>query len=156
LRRKRHLEELPAAAPAPLAEVALLTLFVDLIDLPYETPHGDGWELRTYATTDGLVPLVEPEREVSERHPEEALEIRPFPVIWRPRVELPSHDDTPIELLDARDELADDEDREGGLHGGHRVGAFQGSSRRIAPLPARNALTIAEERDRRRLRSLRR
>jgi hypothetical protein len=108
-------EELPAAAPGPLADVALLTLFADLVDLPYRAPNGEGWELRTYTTTDGLVPLVEPEREVSERHPEEALEVRPFPVIWRPRVELPAHDDTPSELLDVRDELADVEERDGGL-----------------------------------------
>ena len=87
--------------------MVLLTLFIDLIDLPYESANGDGWELRTYGTTDGLVPMVEPEREVSERRPQDNLDIRPFPVIWHPRLELPSRDDTPNELLDLWDDLAE-------------------------------------------------
>ena len=106
------IEELPAAAPAPLADVALLTLFMDLIDQPFDQPHGQGWAVRTYATTDGLVPMIEPEREVSERRPEEDLQVRPFPVLWRPRIELPSRDDTPWELLDAWDEMAEHADAE--------------------------------------------
>ena len=112
-------EELPAAAPAPLAEVALLTLFIDLIRLPHESANGDGWQLRTYATTDGLVPLIEPDREASEH------DVRPFPVIWRPRLELPSRDDTPFELLDLRDEL-DERDTAGELSnlGGLKIGGW--------------------------------
>lgn len=75
-------EELPAAAPAPLADIALLTLFLDLPDMPENNAqHGDGWELRTYATVDDLVPVNAPEP--GDAHP------RPFPVLWRPRTELP-------------------------------------------------------------------
>lgn len=98
-------DELPARTPAPLEGVALVTLFIDLIELPFDQPSGEGWEIRTYATTDGLVPLIEPERESSERRPEEDIQVRPFPVLWRPRVELPSRDETPTELRDEWDEL---------------------------------------------------
>ena len=101
--------ELPAAPPAALADVALVTVFIDLIELPFDRPNGDGWELRTYATTDGLVPLVEPERVVPERRPEEGHQVKPFPVLWRPRVELPSRDETPWELRDVRDALEVDD-----------------------------------------------
>lgn len=58
--------------------MALLTVFMELIDLPVDQPHGQGWEVCTYATTDGLVQMIEPEREVSERRPEEDLQVRPF------------------------------------------------------------------------------
>jgi hypothetical protein len=102
-------EELPAAPSAALADVALVTVFIDLLDLPFDRPCGEGWELRTYATTDGLVPLIEPERPVSERRPEEDLQLKPFPVLWRPRAELPSRDETPTELYDVRDALDDDD-----------------------------------------------
>jgi hypothetical protein len=101
-------EELPAAPPAPLEGVALLTLFIDLVDLPVDQPPGQGWDVRTYMTTDGLVPLIEPERETSERRPQEDIQVRPLPILWRPRVELPSHDDTPHHLADARDEIEDE------------------------------------------------
>jgi Domain of unknown function (DUF1963) len=104
-------DELPTAAPAPLADVALLTLFMDLVDLPQESRGSGGWELRTYPTADGLVPLVEPDRDPAPGSHEEYISVRPFPVIWRPRVELPSRDDAPMELLDAWDALADGDDR---------------------------------------------
>lgn len=107
-------EELPAAPPAALADVALLTLFFDLVDMPYEHPRGERWELRTYPTTDGLVPLVEPEREVSGRRPEEDFQVRPFPVLWRPRTELPSDDDVPFDLQDVWEEFQDATEYEDG------------------------------------------
>jgi uncharacterized protein DUF1963 len=100
------IEELPAALPAPLADVALLTLFLDFVDMPSERPRTQGWELRTYATTDGLVPLVEPDRD------DEDFAVRPFPVLWRPRVELPSRDDAPWELLDLWDGMEENVDEE--------------------------------------------
>ena len=85
-------DELPAAAPAPLDGVALVTVFLDLLDLRH-------WELRTYPSVDELVPLTEPER---EEHDEWTQAM--FPVRWKPRVEIPSRDDTPSELLDVYDE----------------------------------------------------
>ena len=111
-------EELPAAPPAALRDVALVTLFLDLVDLPFDQIHGDGWELRAHRSVADLVPLVEPDRAVSERRPHEGLEIRPFPVLWRPRVELPSREDTPDELLDLWDATIEDEDLDGLKVGG--------------------------------------
>jgi hypothetical protein len=56
--------------------------------------------MRTYTTTEGPVPLTEPDRD-------DDVLVKPFPVVWRPRAELPSRDDTPRELLQMRDELDD-------------------------------------------------
>ena len=84
-----RVDELPAAAPAGLDGVELVTIFVDLLELPFDTPNGTGWEIRAYPSIDALVPLLEPERE------DDDLGVRPFPVLWRARVDMPSHDDAP-------------------------------------------------------------
>jgi hypothetical protein len=82
-----RLDELPARPPQPLEGVALVTVFMDLLDIPLDAPNGTAWELRTYASVDDLVPLSRPEPEHEEP------EVRPFPLLWRPRVELPSHNE---------------------------------------------------------------
>jgi hypothetical protein len=118
------IDELPTAVPRALESVALLTLFIDLIRMPVDRPRGDGWELRTYATTEGLIPMIEPERVVSERRPEEDLQVKPFPVLWAPRIELPSRDETPSELLDERDALDEAETTRWVDLGGLKVGGW--------------------------------
>lgn len=51
-----NVAELPAVPPA-LQGTALLALFMELDELPYDQPHGEGWVIREYASVDGLVPL---------------------------------------------------------------------------------------------------
>ena len=87
-----RVDELPAAAPSALDDIELVTIFIDLLDLPYDSPNGEGWELRTYASVDALVPLLEPERHQKEG---EELDVRPFPVLWRAHVDMPARDEAP-------------------------------------------------------------
>ena len=118
-----RIDELPAAVPAPLRDAALVTLFVDLWDLPFQKPNGDGWEIRTYDSIDELAPLLEPERGGAHlRRGDEDIVLRPFPLLWKARVELPSRDDWPADMLDVydahRDALA------GFDNGGLKVGGW--------------------------------
>ena len=43
-----------------LSDIALISVFISQDDLPYDTPNGEGWALRTYAAVDGLVEVGEP------------------------------------------------------------------------------------------------
>lgn len=64
--------DLPVVPPA-LAEVALLVLFHGQCDHPFNRPHGEGWLIREYPATAGLVALP-PVAAASAP--------RPFPVAW--------------------------------------------------------------------------
>lgn len=75
--------ELPFC-PEALADIALITVFVDLEEFPYShtdargnadpiKENDDRWLLRAYQHTDGLMPIPEP----TGRHP-----LRPVPVRW--------------------------------------------------------------------------
>jgi uncharacterized protein YwqG len=82
-----RVDELPAAPPGALDGVALLTFFCDLLDFPWDAPHGDGWEVRMYPDIDALVPIDVPE-------PREEIAVRAFPIAWHPRAEtLEDHDE---------------------------------------------------------------
>jgi hypothetical protein len=67
-----RVDELPYR-PSQLDGVALVTVFVDRDDLPYNTPNGQGWLVRTYPSAAGLVPLPEPGA---------GSPIRRFPIRW--------------------------------------------------------------------------
>jgi len=56
-----NLTELPYR-PSSLADIALLTLFVDQEEMPEEDAlNGDRWLLRAYPSLEGLVPIKSPE-----------------------------------------------------------------------------------------------
>lgn len=50
--------ELPTVPPE-LAGTALLVVFLDIEELPFDEPHGEGWRIREYVSLDGLQPLPE-------------------------------------------------------------------------------------------------
>ena len=87
-----RVDELPAAPPRALDGVELVTVFIDLLELPVDTPNGEGWELRAYPSIDALAPLLEPDRHEAE---DEQLGVRPFPVLWRAHVDMPDRDESP-------------------------------------------------------------
>ncbi len=47
--------ELPEA-PAALSGIALLVVYVNAAEIPFDLPHGEGWLVREYASVEGLVP----------------------------------------------------------------------------------------------------
>ena len=73
-----RVDELPWLPPQ-LAGSALLVVFFNTEEFPFDQPHGDGWLIREYASVDGLLPL-----------PEVAAPCKPFPLRWQ-RIE----DDSP-------------------------------------------------------------
>lgn len=76
--------------PSVLEDVALLTVFISGVELPLDSPNGDGWELRAYPSTEGLVELAAPNVEEV---------IRPLPVRWELiEDDYPSWDDIDFEL----------------------------------------------------------
>lgn len=64
--------ELPYT-PDALSDIALLSVFITQDDLPFDSPNGEGWALRTYAKLDGLI-------EVIEHGP--TPQLKPFPMRW--------------------------------------------------------------------------
>lgn len=71
-----RIDELPFV-PDELAEIALMTVFVTSEYFAVDNArNGDGWLLRTYASTDGLQPLSDP--------PEDS-QVRRFPIRWEHR-----------------------------------------------------------------------
>jgi hypothetical protein len=48
--------ELPFIPPA-LQNVALLVLFINSTEIPFEKPYGDGWRIREYPWLEGLAPI---------------------------------------------------------------------------------------------------
>lgn len=59
--------------PDALSDIALISVFITQNELPSDTPNGEGWSLRTYASLDGLVEIEEPKPTTL---------IKPFPVRW--------------------------------------------------------------------------
>ena len=66
-----NVSELPYV-PSELEEVALLVLFQQQDEHPFDKPHGEGWLIREYLTLDNLQPLPQ----------NSALPLKPFPVKW--------------------------------------------------------------------------
>lgn len=64
--------ELPSVPPE-LAGTALLVVFLDIEEIPFDEPHGQGWCIREYGSLDGLQPLP-PYPETNRP--------RTFPVRW--------------------------------------------------------------------------
>ena len=65
-----RIDELPYV-PEQLAQLALIVVFFDMEDLPLDRPHGEGWLIREYTSTDGLVPLPQAEQA-----------FKPLPMRW--------------------------------------------------------------------------
>ena len=65
-----RVDELPVI-PDQLKGIALLVLFHNVEQHPFDEPHGEGWLSREYASLEGLQPL-----------PELDTPYRPFPVHW--------------------------------------------------------------------------
>lgn len=65
-----RVDELPII-PDQLKGIALLVLFHNVEQHPFDEPHGEGWLIREYASLEGLQPL-----------PELDTPYRPFPVHW--------------------------------------------------------------------------
>jgi hypothetical protein len=65
-----RVDELPVI-PDQLKGIALLVLFHNVEQHPFDEPHGEGWLIREYASLEGLQPL-----------PELDTPYRPFPVQW--------------------------------------------------------------------------
>jgi hypothetical protein len=106
-----NLRELPCRPPQALADIALLTLFLGPWRLPVDAPNGVNWALRAYPSLDDLVPLAEPTPARAgdpKLRKGQDLTLRPFPIRWQQRLELPCRDDIPWELLAAWDAWAGD------------------------------------------------
>ena len=67
-----NLAEMPHR-PENLSDIALITVFIDGDELPYETENGDGWLVRAYPSLEGLVPI-------QDQAPDSHLE--PHPLRW--------------------------------------------------------------------------
>lgn len=67
-----RVDELPVV-PEPLKDTALLVLFHNPDQHPFNRPHGDGWLIREYGALDGLVPLPKVTAPAAPR---------PMPVVW--------------------------------------------------------------------------
>ncbi|TDB27037.1 DUF1963 domain-containing protein [Stenotrophomonas sp. ATCM1_4] len=65
-----RVSELPVV-PEALAGIALLVLFLNRHEYPFDRPHGEGWLIREYTRLEGLVPLQ------ADTGP-----FRPFPIAW--------------------------------------------------------------------------
>lgn len=106
--------------PAVLADLALLTLFHCQGDHPFGRPHGEGWLIREYASTDGLRPLP---RTTFPGAP------RVFPIAWdEVRDDAPGWE-TAWEILDMASINADEAASHGFFndfqrYGGTKVGGY--------------------------------
>jgi hypothetical protein len=101
-----NLHELPCRPPPALADVSLLTLFLGPWQFPVDAPNGVNWALRAYSCLDDLVPLEEPSPARAgdpKLRKGQDMTLRPFPVRWQERLDLPCRDDIPAELLDSWD-----------------------------------------------------
>jgi hypothetical protein len=99
-----NLRELPCRPPPALEDVALLTLFLGPWQLPVDEPNGVNWALRAYPSLDDLVPLEEPTPARAgdpKLRKGQDLTLRPFPIRWHQRLDLPCRDDIPLELAGA-------------------------------------------------------
>lgn len=100
--------------PEVLADVALLTVFIDAEELPASTPNGNGWLLRAYPSLDNLVVLSKP-TDVNGG-------VKPYAVRWElVEEDFPCWDDAsgmnlPPDVSDDYDDLF--ENREGTKIGG--------------------------------------
>jgi hypothetical protein len=104
-----NLRELPCRPPPALEDVALLTLFLGPWQLPVDEPNGVNWALRAYPSLSELVPLAEPtpaRADDPKLRKGQDLTLRPFPIRWQQRLELPCREDIPWELLAAWDAWA--------------------------------------------------
>ena len=123
--------ELPVV-PDPLRDAALLTLFVGPFELPIDVPNGTGWCLRTYGTTEGLVPIEEPKPARADDPKAargEPTTYRPFPVRWREVTDWPTFDCVPADLQDEweADGAEDARPNIGGLKAGGWPTTVQGA-----------------------------
>jgi len=64
--------ELPFV-PQELSETALLVLYLNRDEFPFDQSHGDGWLIREYTSLNGLEPL--PNNDLP-------LVVKPFPIFW--------------------------------------------------------------------------
>ncbi|HEX6750556.1 MAG TPA: DUF1963 domain-containing protein [Longimicrobium sp.] len=111
--------ELPSV-PRALEGTAVLALFMDLDDLPFDRPHGDGWVIREYASEDGLQPVLAPAG---------AAGPRAFPIRWAAGdPEGPSWDDAfdlvDLDSIGADDAVADEFHDRFGNWPGTKVGGY--------------------------------
>ena len=67
-----NIAELPFV-PEALQGLALMTVFVDQEDIPFDQPNGNGWLIRTYKDLEGLAP---------RKNPVEGSWIKPFEIRW--------------------------------------------------------------------------
>lgn len=65
--------ELPVI-PLELSDTEFLVVFFNREELPFDKPHGDGWEIREYKSLDGLQLLPESE---------EPNIVKDFPIKWQ-------------------------------------------------------------------------
>jgi hypothetical protein len=122
-----NLRELPCHPPPALTDVALLTLFLGPWRFPVDEPNGLNWALRAYPSMDGLVPLAEPTPARAgdpKLRKGQDLTLRPFPIRWRERLDLPCRDDIPLEVLDAWDAWAQDRSATELTFDGTKVGGW--------------------------------
>ena len=78
-----NLAEMPYR-PENLSDIALITVFIDGDELPYETKNGDGWLLRAYHTMERLVPTQD---QAPDSH------IEPHPLRWELIEDYPTADE---------------------------------------------------------------
>jgi hypothetical protein len=102
-----RVDELPYGPPA-LGGIALLAVFIGPRELPIDLPaaNGNRWVIRTYPTTDGLVPLAKPAGS--------AAALKPFPIRWGPPTREGPHREAAWVLAEAEmaafDQLGDADD----------------------------------------------
>jgi hypothetical protein len=105
-----NLREAPFV-PAPLEELALVTLFVGPRNLPVAEPNGTNWALRAYRSLDELVPVAEPEPPRAgdpKARKGEKPTYQALPVRWQRIDDHPGREDVPFDRRDEYDALGDD------------------------------------------------
>ncbi len=112
-----RVSELPEV-PKALEGIALLVVYLNPADIPFDKPHGDGWLVREYRTLDGLIPC-----------PTGAPQgVKPLPIKWiAGKPERPDWEQASELLdLDALDESDSARERFDKLphHGATKIGGY--------------------------------
>jgi hypothetical protein len=122
-----NLRELPCRAQPVLADIALLTLFLGPWQFPVDEPNGINWTLRAYRSLDNLVPLEEPDPAMAgdpKLRKGQDVTLRPFPIRWQERLDLPCRDDVPSGLLDTWDAWVKDRNATELTFDGTKIGGW--------------------------------
>ncbi|MEO0628445.1 MAG: DUF1963 domain-containing protein, partial [Bacteroidota bacterium] len=94
-----NIEELPLIPPI-LQDYQLITIFIDPRNIPFNLPHGEGWEIRLYKDKSNLM---------ERPNPNLKSKLKPFEIKWiKTNDEFPSMEDAASKIdLDSFEQLED-------------------------------------------------